>query len=87
MKNKEKRNDVLYSLCLEDIYTVAEDEGIDKDKITPEVISLIQKGWESGLAWYEVTQIALGEALRIVEEEGKFYCEAHGTANCLDGVK
>jgi hypothetical protein len=59
------KNETLYKLQTEDILSVAEDMGIDKTKITPEVIQSVVKGWESGLEWYEVTKIALENALEI----------------------
>ena len=56
-------NMVLYRLQTDDIYAVAEDMGISPDKITQKVIASIVKGWENGLEWYEVTKIALQNAL------------------------
>ncbi len=56
-------NKILYQLQTDDILAVAKDMGIDEKLITKEVIESVVKGWESGLEWYEVTRIALGNAL------------------------
>ena len=59
------KNKILYRLQTADIIDVAKDMGISEEKLTPEVISSVVKGWESGLEWYEVTKIALENALNV----------------------
>jgi hypothetical protein len=62
------RNEVLYSLCVEDIITVLEETfNVDFDSLEEkhqeELIRLGKKGFENGLNWHETCSYAVEEYL------------------------
>lgn len=65
IERENAKNPILYSLCKEDILSVAESKEIDADKITDKVVESVVAGWSEGLNWWECTydalELALGE--------------------------
>lgn len=63
-QESESEDDTIFVLSREDVYLMAEQMGLSRDLITPDVMEKVKDGVEWGLEyWSEVMRIAIQEAL------------------------
>jgi cytidylate kinase len=61
---KKQRYEELYCITEEDVFNVAEDMAIQKEKITPEVMRKVRQALDEGLdGWAYIVEGALSEVL------------------------
>jgi len=53
----------IFYLQREDIFIIAEQMGIPREKLTEEVMARVKRGVESGLVWAEIVEYAIKDAL------------------------
>ncbi len=67
---KRQRYEELYCITTEDVYNIAEDIDVPKEKITPEVMKKVRDALDEGLdGWANIVEDALSKAPGVEKAE------------------
>lgn len=67
---KKQRYEELYCVTEEDVFNIAEDMDVPKEKITPEVMKKVRDALDEGLdGWANIVEDALSKALGVEKAE------------------